>query len=264
MKKAFALFAVIHLFSVSLAAKTASKNIVYQEGETMLEGYIAYPDLDVKKKVPGVLVVHDWMGIGENSKMRADKLAGLGYVALAVDIYGKGVKPKGMEEAAKLANSYKQDRKLMRARILAALETLKAQPEVDVQNIAAIGYCFGGTVALELARSGASISGTVSFHGGLATPNPDDAKNIKGKILALHGADDPFVKTEEVEAFQEEMRNAKIDWQFVSYGGAVHSFTIKEAGNDNSKGAAYNAKADKRSWNELLTFFAETFRKSRD
>ncbi|EQA55243.1 dienelactone hydrolase family protein [Leptospira kmetyi] len=265
MKRMFLYFALFNLLTASsIWAKTASKTIVYQEGETTLEGYIAYPDLDSKKKVPGVLVVHDWMGLSENSKMRADKLAGLGYVALAVDIYGKGVRPKAMEEAAKLANSYKQDRKLMRARILAALETLKSQPEVDTNLIAAIGYCFGGTVALELARSGAPVQGTVSFHGGLATPNVEDAKNIKGKVLALHGADDPFVKKEEVETFQDEMRKAGVDWQFISYGGAVHSFTIKDAGNDNSKGAAYNAKADRRSWNELLSFFREVFPKSKE
>lgn len=265
MKRMFLFFALFNLIAISsIWAKPASKTIVYQEGETTLEGYIAYPDLDSKKKVPGVLVVHDWMGLSENSKMRADKLAGLGYVALAVDIYGKGVRPKAMEEAAKLANSYKQDRKLMRARILAALETLKSQPEVDTNLIAAIGYCFGGTVALELARSGAPVQGTVSFHGGLATPNVEDAKNIKGKVLALHGADDPFVKKEEVETFQDEMRKAGVDWQFISYGGAVHSFTIKDAGNDNSKGAAYNPKADRRSWNELLSFFREVFPKSRE
>ncbi|PKA03489.1 dienelactone hydrolase family protein, partial [Leptospira ellisii] len=146
-------------------------------------------------------------------------------------------------------------------RIAAALETLKSQPEVESGRIAVIGYCFGGTVALELARSGAPILGAVSFHGGLDTPNREDAKNIKGKILALHGADDPFVKQEEVESFQEEMRKAGIDWQFISYGGAVHSFTIKEAGNDNSKGAAYNPKADRRSWIELISFLREIFPK---
>ncbi|TGM52793.1 dienelactone hydrolase family protein [Leptospira adleri] len=261
MKKFLAFFAFLHLFSVSIAAKTIGKNILYQEGETTLEGYIAYPELGSKKTAPAVLIVHDWLGLGENSKMRADKLAELGYIAFAVDIYGKGIRPKGMEEASKLAGQFKQDRKLMRARITAALETLKAQPEVDAQNVAAIGYCFGGTVALELARSGAPIKGTVSFHGGLQTPNTEDAKNITGKILVLHGADDPFVKKEEVETFQDEMRKAGIDWQFISYGGAVHSFTIKDAGNDNSKGAAYNAKADRRSWIELLAFFKEIFPK---
>ncbi|MBM9577649.1 dienelactone hydrolase family protein [Leptospira sp. 201903070] len=261
MKKLLILFWLLLSPYVSITAKPVSKNILYREGKTFLEGYIAYPELRSQKKAPAVLVVHDWLGLGENSKMRADKLAELGYVAFAVDIYGKGVRPNGMEEASKLAGQFKQDRKLMRARIKAALETLKAQPEVDAQNIAAIGYCFGGTVALELARSGAPIKGTVSFHGGLQTPNTDDAKNITGKVLVLHGADDPFVKKEEVETFQDEMRKAGADWQFISYGGAVHSFTIKEAGNDNSKGAAYNAKADRRSWIELLSFFKEIFPK---
>jgi dienelactone hydrolase len=123
--------------------------------------------------------------------------------------------------------------------------------------MAAIGYCFGGTTVLEIARSGAELAGVVSFHGGLATPNPDDAKNVKGKILVLHGADDPFVPPKQVIAFQEEMRNAGMDWQMVSYGGAVHSFTNPDSGNDPSKGAAYNEKADRRSWEAMKVFFAE-------
>ncbi|MDV6235656.1 dienelactone hydrolase family protein [Leptospira ellisii] len=261
MKRMFLLFALFNLIATSLSAKVSVKNIVYQDGETSLEGYIAYPEFKAQKSAPAILVVHDWLGLGENPKMRAEKLAELGYVAFAVDIYGKGVRPKSMEEAAKLAGYYKQNRNIMRGRIAAALETLKSQPEVESGRIAVIGYCFGGTVALELARSGAPILGAVSFHGGLDTPNREDAKNIKGKILALHGADDPFVKQEEVESFQEEMRKAGIDWQFISYGGAVHSFTIKEAGNDNSKGAAYNPKADRRSWIELISFLREIFPK---
>ncbi|TGK28947.1 dienelactone hydrolase family protein [Leptospira gomenensis] len=261
MKRIFLLIALFNLISTSLSAKVSAKNIVYQDGETSLEGYIAYPEFRSTKSAPAILVVHDWLGLVENPKMRAEKLADLGYIAFAVDIYGKGIRPKSMEEAAKLAGHYKQNRDVMRARILAAFETLKSQPEVEPGRIAIIGYCFGGTVALELARSGAPVLGAVSFHGGLETPNPEDAKNIKGKILALHGADDPFVKKEEVESFQEEMRKAGIDWQLVTYGGAVHSFTIKEAGNDNSKGAAYNAKADRRSWIELVSFLKEIFPK---
>ncbi len=148
----------------------------------------------------------------------------------------------------------------MRARAQAGLETLKKQKLVDPQRIAAIGYCFGGTTVLELARDGADVKGVVSFHGGLSTPTPQDAGNIKGKVLVLHGADDPYVKAEEVAAFQQEMRDAKVDWQFISYGNAVHSFTNKAAGTDNSKGAAYNEKADKRSWEAMRAFFAEIFK----
>ena len=130
----------------------------------------------------------------------------------------------------------------------------------DPTRIAAIGYCFGGTTVLELARSGADIAGVVSFHGGLSSPTPGDAKNIKAKVLALHGADDPNVPPKEVAAFEDEMRQAGVDWQLVAYGGAVHSFTDWNAGNDNAKGAAYNERADRRSWEAMKQFFAELFK----
>jgi dienelactone hydrolase len=149
---------------------------------------------------------------------------------------------------------------LLRARINAALGFLRKQERVNPQQIAAIGYCFGGTTVLELARSGAEILGVVSFHGGLNTPTPADAKNIKAKVLACHGADDPFVPADEVSAFEKEMRDAKVNWQLVAYGNAVHSFTDKGAGNDNSKGAAYNAEADRRSWEAMKSFLEEVLR----
>ena len=148
----------------------------------------------------------------------------------------------------------------MRARAAAGLEVLKNHKLTDTKHIAAIGYCFGGTTVLELARSGAEIAGVISFHGGLDTPAPEDARQIKAKVLALHGGDDPFVPVEHVIAFQDEMRKGGVDWQMVSYGGAVHSFTVPEAGNDPSKGMAYNEKADKRSWEAAKTFFTEIFR----
>ena len=187
-------------------------------------------------------------------------LARLGYVVFCADIYGKGVRVDNPQDAAKLATKYKDDRPLLRARVNAAFDQLKKQPLVDGKRTAAIGYCFGGTTVLELARSGTDLAGVVSFHGGLNTPTPEDAKQIKGKVLALHGADDPYVPAAEVAAFEEEMRKAKVDWQLVGYGGAVHSFTMKEAGNDNSKGAAYNEKADQRSWEAMKVFFAEIFK----
>lgn len=142
----------------------------------------------------------------------------------------------------------------MRRRINIALEEFKKNKFLIKDKIAAIGYCFGGTVSLELARSGADFKGAVSFHGGLDTPNLNDAKNIKSKILVLHGADDPFVPEEQVRIFQKEMRDASVDWQFISYSGSVHSFTNPKSGNDNSKGAAYNEKADKRSWKAMKQF----------
>ena len=243
----------------SAYAKIQSKAIEYKDGDAVLEGYLVYDDV-IKGKAPGVVVVHEWMGLGAYEKGRAEQLAALGYVAFAADIYGKGIRPKDGKEAQEFAGRYRGgDRKVLRSRINAALDLLKKLEMVDSKKTAAIGYCFGGTTVLELARSGADTLGVVSFHGGLATTAPADAKNIKTRVLALHGGDDPFVKAEEVLAFQDEMRKAGVDWQFVSYGNAVHSFSNPAAGNDNSKGAAYNEKADKRSWEAMRKFFKEIF-----
>jgi len=243
-------------------AALITRTIEYKLGETVLEGYLAYDSANISKITlrPGILIIHEWTGINDHIRQRAEMLAKLGYVAFAADIYGKGIRPATSADAAKTAGVYKSDRPLMRTRVAAGLETLKAQKLVDPQRISAIGYCFGGTTVLELARSGADIKGFVSFHGGLSTPTPQDAKNVRGKVLVLHGADDPFVKADEVAAFQSEMRTAGVDWQLVSYGNAVHSFTNRAAGTDNSKGAAYNEKADMRSWETMKLFLAEIFR----
>ena len=245
------------LLEIGMAnAAVQTKLVEYKEGDNVLEGYLAWDDALAGPR-PGVLAVHDWMGMGDFVKMRARKLAELGYVAFAADIYGKGVRPQTPAEAAAQAGIYKKDRSLMRARVRAGLDVLRHDPRCAPERLAAIGYCFGGTCVLELARSGAPLAGVVSFHGGLDTPTPAEAKNIRCKVLVLHGGDDPHVPRKDVEAFEDEMRGGGVDWQLVIYGGAVHSFTNPAAGNDNSKGAAYNAKADRRSWEAMKAFFAE-------
>jgi dienelactone hydrolase len=246
------------LISVKIMAQIRTESIEYKDGDVILEGYIAYDD-SFQDKRPGILVVHEWMGINDYTKSRCEQLAKLGYFAFAADIYGKGIRPASGEEAGKTAGIYKNDRQLMRNRIKAAFDEIKKQKLVNTEKIAVIGYCFGGTVALELARSGAELKGAVSFHGGLDTPNPTDANNIKAKILVLHGGDDPYVNAEQVSSFEKEMKDAKVDWQIFIYGGAVHSFTNPNSGNDPAKGAAYNESADKRSWKAMRTFFDEIF-----
>jgi len=239
-------------------AKVRSQLVEYKQGDTVLEGYLAYDDA-AKGKRPGILVVHAWMGLDDNAKHRADMLAGLGYVAFAADIYGKGVRPKDRDEAGKLAGKYKGDRALLRDRVNAALAELVKNPKVDAAKTAAIGYCFGGTTVLELARSGAAVSGVVSFHGGLDSPAPADGKNIKARVLVLHGAADPYEKPADLAAFQKELADAKVDWQLVQYGGAVHCFTDHGAGSDPSQGCAYDPLADSRSWAAMRQFFDEIF-----
>ncbi|TNF46281.1 dienelactone hydrolase family protein [bacterium] len=254
------LFCMILVLGMTISAHGAVKSefVQYKHGEVDLEGYLAYNPA-VKGKRPGVLVIHDWMGEGEFNRDVCRKLAEKGYVAFAADIYGKGVRPRDIQEAAAQAGIYRKDRSLMRSRAKAAFDVLKNNEMVQRGLIAVMGYCFGGGVSLELARSGAPMAGVISFHGNLDTPHPEDAKNISGKVLILHGADDPHVTPDQVSAFMEEMRAAGVDWQMVHYGGAVHAFTNPKAGNDNSRGAAYNAEADRRSWRALENFLMEIF-----
>ena len=242
--------------ALTAQAQIHTETIEYKEGDTVLEGYLAY-DSAVKGQRPGVLIAHQWKGLTDYEKKRAEMLARLGYNVFAADIYGKGIRPKSNQEAGAQAGKYKSNRDLLRARAQAGLAVLLRLELTDPKRVAAIGYCFGGTTVIELARSGADIAGVVSFHGGLDSPRPEDGKNIKCKVLALQGADDPFVPAKDLAAFEDEMRQAKVDWQLVKYGGAVHSYTEKEAGSNPQAGAAYNEKADRRSWEAMKEFFAE-------
>ena len=238
-------------------AEIIGKAVEYQSADATCEGWHAYDD-SIEGERPAVLIVHQWTGLTDYEKMRADRLAKLGYNVFALDIYGKGIRPQP-PESGKMAGKFKEDRALYRTRLNDGLKMLLDSPQTDKHNVSAIGYCFGGTGVLELARSGAEISGVVSFHGGLGTPTPEDAKNIQCEILVLHGADDPFVPPAEVEAFEEEMGSAEVDFEFIAYPGAVHAFTQKFAGDDPSKGAAYNAEADQKSWKAMKKFFDEIF-----
>ena len=244
---------------VCAQAAVKSESVEYKQGDAVLKGYLAYDDA-LKGKRPGVLVVHEWWGLNDYIKSRADQLAQMGYMVFAADIYGKGKRAKDPKEAGQLAGVYWKDRKLLRERANAGLDMLMKNQLTDTKRVAAIGYCFGGTTVLEIARGGADIAGVVSFHGGLDTPDVNDAKKIKAKVLVLTGADDPNVPPAQILAFADEMRKAAVDWELVMYGGAVHSFTNPAAGNDPSKGAAYNEKADRRSWQAMKDFFAEIFK----
>ncbi len=209
---------------------------------------------------PGVLVFPEASGLGENAKSRAERLAALGYVALACDLYGEGKLYDDLETIMGLIGPLRADPERVRARARAALEALLARPEVDSARIAAIGYCFGGTMALELARGGAEIVGAVGFHSGLSTVAPQDAKNIRGKVLVCIGADDPGVDAGERAAFEGEMRAGKVDWQMNIYGGVVHSFTNPAAdAMGRPEFLRYDVKADARSWSEMRAFFDEIF-----
>jgi dienelactone hydrolase len=247
------------LLSTSLLAGIRTENIDYKDGKVVLQGTLVFDDA-LNGKRPAVVVVHEWVGLDDYARKRAHQLAEHGYVAFALDMYGKGVMAKNTEEAGKMSGMYKSDRALMRRRALAGLEVLKKQKNVDINKIAAIGYCFGGTVVLEIVRSGADVKGVVSFHGGVDSPTPEDAKNIKGKVLVLHGGDDPYVPMASVVAFEDEMLNAGVDWQLNTYSKSVHGFTNPKNGSDPSKGVAYNADADRRSWQAMKNFFDEVLK----
>ena len=260
---ALLLLALLVLAPAALA-EIKTKEVTYKDGDTELRGYLAYdPDLVPKlgnpqgKQAPGVLIVHQWMGLTDYEKGRAEQLAKLGYVAFALDIYGVDHRPKDRGEAGAQAGKFKNDRKLFRKRLNLGLDQLRALTTVDPHRIAAIGYCFGGTGVLELARSGADIAGVVSFHGGLDAPTPEYDKHIKCPVLMCHGADYPFVPRSDIDALKKSFNQAGVDWTLIEYSGAVHAFTQPMAGDDNSKGAAYNKKADKRSWRHMRTFFNE-------
>lgn len=257
MKKLLCLAALAIAISAHAAVKL--EPLEYKDGDVVCQGVIAYDDASTAKR-PGIVVVHEWWGLNDHAKNSARKLAELGYVALAADMYGNAQSTDDAAVAGKWSGALKNDRAALRKRAKAALDALAAFKYTDGAKLGAIGYCFGGTTALEIARSGAPVKGVVSFHGALATPSPADAKNIKCPILVCHGADDPFVPSDEVAAFKKEMDDAHVAYKFIAYPGAQHSFTNPDVDRHGLKGAKYNQAAAEKSWADMKEFFSGVFK----
>ena len=233
------------------------QDLAYEADGLQMNGHLCLPDGAPKG---GVLVFPEAFGLAAHAKSRAERLAGLGYAALAADLHGNRYVAAGLEEALGLLAPLRADVSKTRARAGGALSALLGVDGVDAAKIAAIGFCFGGTMSLELARGGAAVAGVVGFHSGLGTPDTADARNIKGKVLVCIGADDPSIDADARRAFQEEMAAGGVNWQMSVYGGTVHSFTNKEADKlGRPQFAAYNKQADERSWSEMMTLFGEIF-----
>jgi dienelactone hydrolase len=255
---------VLTIANAAVAAhKIMGRNVEYTAGGITMKGYLVY-DEKVQGKQPGVLVVHEWWGQNTYVRKRARMLARLGYTALALDMYGEGKTAQHPDDAGKFASGVMKNFPVAKERFLAALEFLKKQPTVDPDRIAAIGYCFGGGVVLNMARQGVDLKGVASFHGSLAVVNPDQPTPIKTAVRVYNGADDKFSTPEQIEALKKEMADQKVNFKFVNYPGAVHSFTNLEAteiGKKFKMPVAYNAKADKESWEDMKQFLKEIFAK---
>ena len=234
-----------------------AESLEYQDGDVTLKGFVALDDQSNHKR-PGILVMPEAFGLGKQAKDRALRLASLGYAALAGDPYGNGLEVSDLQEAITHAGAIREDNTRFRQRIRAGLDALTALPQVDADRLVVMGYCMGGSCSLEMARDGAPLKGVVSFHGTLETQSPAEPGTVQAKVLVCHGADDPFVPVEHVTAFEEEMTRAGVDWQVISYGGTVHSFTNPEA-DGSIEGICYNKQADERSWQAMQAFFDEIF-----
>jgi dienelactone hydrolase len=248
------------LLTTGAGAEIKTRTVTYTHNEVELRGHLAYAEAPGGRR-PGVLVIHEWWGINDYARKRAEQLASMGYVALAVDMYGDGKATQHPSEAGQWAKQVQQNTDLWRQRALTGLAALRKQPQVDPDRIVAIGYCFGGASVLQLAYSGAEVAGVVSFHGSLPAPAEDDLKRIKAKILICHGAQDGFIPDERIAALRDGLDEAGADWQMVWYGGAVHSFTNRGADKRNVKGLAYDEKADRRSWGHMKMFFDEILKR---
>ena len=237
-----------------------TEDAIYRDGPLTMSGFVAY-DEHRQGHRPGVLVMHEAWGLGEHVISRCRMLADLGYVAFAADMYGDRHQVTKRDEAMALIADLRANPQKLRTRARAALAALAALPQVDSKRLGGIGYCFGGTAILELARDGGELAGVVSFHGGLETTMPAVAGDVKARILVCTGADDPMVTQEHVKAFEDEMRNANADVRVISYAGAVHGFTNPKNDGSIAPGILYNQGADSQSWAAMQTFFAEVFGK---
>jgi dienelactone hydrolase len=255
---AIALVASVLMISSIALSEIKTETIEYTVGDKTFRSFIAF-DASKPGKRPGVLVVHEWWGLNDYAKRRARQLAEMGYVALAVDMFGDGKTTTDASVARQMAGEVYSDPEIAKARSEAALAALKARPEVDPDRTAAIGYCFGGAVVLGMARNGADLKGVVSFHGSLGTQTPAKPGTVKARVLVCHGADDPLVPEKQIADFMKEMRDAGVNWQMIFYGGAVHTFTNPEAGKAGIEGVAYNRDADVASWRAMKGFFDDIF-----
>lgn len=240
-------------------AEIRMQQVEYKDGDTVCEGYMAYDDA-LSDLRPAVLVCPEWWGVTDYPKHRADQLAKMGYVAFVADIYGQGQQTEDPRQAGAWATPFMTDRKLMRRRTMAALNSLLDQKFVDKTRVAAIGYCFGGTCALELARAGLPLVGVISFHGNLSRTDNEGPDNIKAKLLICHGGDDPLVTPQILADFEQEAKEAGANYEINIYGGAQHAFTNPAADSHHIPGIAYNEQADKRSWAAAKDFFEEIFK----
>lgn len=244
-----------------LWAAVVGNEVEYRAGDTVMRGYLAYDNIS-KAKRPGILVVHEWWGHNEYARSRARELAALGYTALAVDMYGEGKQAAHPGDAGKFSGELRQNMPLAEERFRAALHLLRDQPTVESEQIGAIGYCFGGGIVLEMARRGYDLDAVASFHGSLTTSSPPEKGAVRAKILVANGADDPFVKAEDIKIFKAQMDAAGADYQLINYPGAKHSFTNPDAdkfGEKFSLPLAYNAEADRASWAAMQQLFKEVF-----
>lgn len=256
---ALSLFAILLFHSATYGA-VKTENITYKVGDKTYKGFLAYDDAE-KAKRPGILVVHEFWGLDNYARKRAEQLAGLGYVAFAVDMYGDGKTTEHPKEAGAMAGMVRMNQKEWLARANAGLKILRDQPLVESKNLAAIGFCFGGSTALALANSGSDIKAAVSFHGALPIPAEDGLNNIKTKILICHGAADGFIKEDTILKVRSAYEKAGVDYQMIYFGGAVHSFTVPQADSKKMKGIKYDAAADRRSWAAMRALFDEVFEK---